>query len=117
MEDDDPCDPFIMPPLPTNWRIRVLAFFRRHAGVIRTSEYAISFACAIAGWFGGGDMFLTIPVLLLGWVFASIGISLIACWRFKFSGGIDVYTEQPFIDDEMAAIQKLFQSHGASAQF
>ncbi len=40
-----------------------------------------------------------------------------ACWRFKFSGAVYIYTDAPLIDDEMEQLSQIFRSHGASPEF
>jgi len=43
------------------------------APLIRTVEFGLAFGCVLAAWFST-DMWLIIPALVVGWVFAVIGV-------------------------------------------
>ncbi len=65
---------FEIPPVSERRKESIREFFRKHIAVIRTGEFALSAACAVGAWFGGGDMWLIAPVLFLGFCFAFAGI-------------------------------------------
>ena len=57
---------------PPSWLHRNIS---KNASTIREVGFGgLAFACALAAWFSGGDMTLAVPVLILCFVFAAIGI-------------------------------------------
>lgn len=66
---------FMIPLPPDHGRIRI--FFHRHTQTIISHPvcawfFAGCIACCLGVWFSSGEMFIVVPVLILGWVFASI---------------------------------------------
>jgi hypothetical protein len=54
--------------------------------VIRTVEFGLALGALWAAWSAGGDMFLVVPALIVGLIFAIIGIGTIpASKRYKLS--------------------------------
>jgi prepilin signal peptidase PulO-like enzyme (type II secretory pathway) len=45
--------------------------------LIRTVEFGLALGCLWAAWTAGGDMFLVVPALIVGMIFAIIGIGTI----------------------------------------
>jgi hypothetical protein len=65
-----------MVPLPPDHG-RIRAFFHRHTDTIMSHPVCAWFfagfiACVLGAWFSSGEMFIVIPVLILGWIFASV---------------------------------------------
>jgi hypothetical protein len=64
---------FPLPPDHGRWS----GFFRRHTNTIMSHPVCAWFfagcvACILGAWFSGGEMFIMIPALILGWFFASV---------------------------------------------
>jgi hypothetical protein len=55
-------------------RRRWSAFLDRNVKVIRTVDFGLGLACAGIAWTSGGDMYLIVPALIVGFIFAAIGI-------------------------------------------
>ena len=74
---EDPEPRLGMSSIPTSTRDRILTFIQRHISLVGNGVcgffFAAAFGCFLAVWFAGADMWLTVPVLSLGWVFAGIG--------------------------------------------
>jgi hypothetical protein len=62
-----------VPPDP-GWWGQSRNFAQSYLSFWRSTEFALAFACAIAAWFGSGDMAIMIVALSLGWVFAVVGL-------------------------------------------
>src|SRR5437879_769537 len=58
---------------PKRWR----RLFDRNISVIRTVEFGLALGCIWAAWTAGGDMWLVIPALILGFCFAAVGIAMV----------------------------------------
>jgi hypothetical protein len=50
---------------------------QRNASVIRNVEFGLALACVLAAWTAGGDMVLVTPALILGLIFAAIGVVMV----------------------------------------
>ena len=55
-------------------RSRWSAFMDRNVKVIRTVDFGLGLACAGIAWTSGGDMSLVAPALIIGFIFAAIGV-------------------------------------------
>jgi hypothetical protein len=49
-------------------------FIQLHLSIIRVAEFGLAAGFAAGAWYGGGDMFIVAPGLILAWAFASAGI-------------------------------------------
>jgi hypothetical protein len=49
-------------------------FIQLHLSIIRVAEFGLAAGFAAGAWYGGGDMFIVVPGLILAWAFASAGV-------------------------------------------
>jgi hypothetical protein len=50
-------------------------FMQSNIRAVRTVEFGLAVGCIWAAWTAGGDMWLVVPALLVGFIFAVIGIA------------------------------------------
>jgi hypothetical protein len=49
-------------------------FIQLHLSIIRVAEFGLAAGFAAGAWYGGGDMFIVVPGIIVAWAFASVGI-------------------------------------------
>lgn len=74
-EENKPLGTHVFPVPPDDGLLSRLSFKARTA--ITTGEFAAALACTGVAWSEGGDMSLTVPALILGWLLGSIGIATV----------------------------------------